>query len=170
MVCGSLMWRAASTSRESVKRKSSRCQVQTQRVLSDPRPPDPYIPTADDDDAAPAQGLQGCLLLALQLHANSLYSHIHAPPKYLRPSDPTLLLPDRIRHPSNATLPDLLDLQKNPLAQHDRHCSDRVVGLFHPLLPEPRPISQIAPLDRPLRVSIIQSTSQLAPWFPHRHI
>lgn len=31
-----------------------------------------------DDDAAPARALQGGLEMAFQLHANSLYSHIHA--------------------------------------------------------------------------------------------
>jgi hypothetical protein len=42
VVCGSLMWRAASTSRESVKRESSGVKSETQRVHPDPKPPDPY--------------------------------------------------------------------------------------------------------------------------------
>ena len=34
VVCGSLMWRAASTSRESVKRESSQCQVRNAKGTS----------------------------------------------------------------------------------------------------------------------------------------
>lgn len=41
--------------------------------------PSPRIPTAADDEAAPAQGFKGCLLLVLQSHAKPLYSRIHVP-------------------------------------------------------------------------------------------
>ena len=62
--------------------------------------PSPRISTADDE-AAPARALKGCLFLVLQSYANPLYSLIHA----TSTSDPTLLLPDRIHHPSSRRFP-----------------------------------------------------------------
>ena len=73
-----------------------------------------------------------------------------------------MLLPARIH--CSPTLRFLPSRPEKSVAKHARHSSDRVVGLFHPLLRKPRPIAQIARVDRPLRALIIQSTSQLATW------